>query len=77
MFNCDLDLFSCSIQALHKKLFMGEILQRQMNTEIFVEEIDWHCDPEIVKAVWTLVRMCGSDDAHSIRSLVSDFVSRV
>ncbi|KAE8124229.1 hypothetical protein FH972_019134 [Carpinus fangiana] len=37
----------------------------------------WHGDHEIVSAVWTLVRMCGSDDANSFRALVSDFISRV
>ncbi|XP_065875882.1 serine/threonine-protein kinase ATM isoform X2 [Euphorbia lathyris] len=66
-----------SIQALHKKLLMAENFWKQRNTENVVEEIDWHCDPEITEAVWTLVRMCGSDDANSIRPLVSDFVSRV
>lgn len=53
---------------------MNETSQREKKAEDFV---DWHSDHEIVHAVWTLVRMCGSDDANSIRALVSDFVSRV
>ncbi|XP_048228650.1 serine/threonine-protein kinase ATM isoform X3 [Ricinus communis] len=66
-----------SVQALHKKLLMGENFQKERNTKDFVEDVNWHCDPEIMQAVWALVRMCGSVDADSIRSLVSDFVSRV
>lgn len=42
-----------------------------------MEDVYWHCDPEIVQSIWTLVRMSGSDDASSIRPLVSDFVSKV
>ncbi|KAJ0047583.1 hypothetical protein Pint_15443 [Pistacia integerrima] len=62
------------LQALHKKLLMNETSQREKKAE---DVVDWHSDHEIVHAVWTLVRMCGSDDANSIRALVSDFVSRV
>ncbi|KAJ0106487.1 hypothetical protein Patl1_18038 [Pistacia atlantica] len=60
------------LQALHKKLLMNETSQREKKAE---DVVDWHSDHEIVHAVWTLVRMCGSDDANSIRALVSDFVS--
>ena len=37
----------------------------------------WHFDNEIVYAIWTLVRMCGSDDGSTAGALVSDFISRV
>ena len=37
----------------------------------------WQADQDIVHAVWNLVHMCGSDDANSVRALVSDFISRV
>ncbi|XP_050221682.1 serine/threonine-protein kinase ATM isoform X2 [Mercurialis annua] len=71
-------LLLCSVQALHKKLLLDKnFLKESRNTKTLVEDMNWHCDPKIVKAVWTLVRMCGSDDAESIRSLVADFVSRV
>ncbi|KAG6746015.1 hypothetical protein POTOM_050526 [Populus tomentosa] len=70
-------LLLCSVQALHKKLLMEESFQRGRNTKDVMEDVYWHCDPEIVQSIWTLVRMCGSDDASSIRPLVSDFVSKV
>lgn len=53
---------------------MNEISQREKKAE---DVVDWHSDHEIIYAVWSLVRMCGSDDANGIRALVSDFVSRV
>lgn len=68
---------SCSVHALHKKLLMGESFQRGRNAKNEGEDVHWHLDPEIVQAIWMLVRICGSDDANSIRPLVSDFVSRV
>lgn len=70
-------LLLCSVQALHKKLLMGESFQRGRNAKDVMEDVYWHCDPEIVQSIWTLVRMSGSDDASSIRPLVSDFVSKV
>ncbi|KAH9776171.1 serine/threonine-protein kinase ATM [Citrus sinensis] len=62
------------LRALHKKLLMRETFQRGVNME---EVVDWHSDHDIVHAVWTLVHMCCSDDASSIRAWVSDFISRV
>ncbi|CAB4280796.1 unnamed protein product [Prunus armeniaca] len=59
-----------SLQALHKKFLLGETFQSEKNTY-------WHCDQEIISAVWTLVRMCGSDDTNTVRVLLSDFISRV
>ncbi|XP_034214644.1 serine/threonine-protein kinase ATM isoform X13 [Prunus dulcis] len=59
-----------SLQALHKKFLLGETFQSEKNTY-------WHCDQEIIGAVWTLVRMCGSDDTNTVRVLLSDFISRV
>ncbi|KAL9337902.1 hypothetical protein Peur_069671 [Populus x canadensis] len=70
-------LLLCSVQALHKKLLVGESFQRGRNAKDVMEDVYWHCDPEIVQSIWTLVRMSGSDDASSIRPLVSDFVSKV
>lgn len=70
-------LLLCSVQALHKKLLMGESFQRGRNAKDVMEDVYWHRDPEIVQSIWTLVRMSGSDDASSIRPLVSDFVSKV
>ncbi|KAM3751704.1 hypothetical protein ACB098_04G130100 [Castanea mollissima] len=66
-----------SLQALHKKLLMGETCQSGKNSEDLVTDRYWNGDHEIVHAVWTLVRMCGSDDADSVRALASDFLSRV
>lgn len=68
---------SCSLQALHKKLLLGETFQIEKNAADPVEDRDWHCDDEIMNAVWTMVRMCDSEDANGIRVLVSDFISRV
>ncbi|KAM7277000.1 hypothetical protein ACFE04_018866 [Oxalis oulophora] len=61
-----------SFRALHKKLVIDESARRDKN----VEDTSWHDNKEIVDAVWALVSMCGSDDANSIRELVSDFMSR-
>ncbi|XP_019416969.1 PREDICTED: serine/threonine-protein kinase ATM isoform X2 [Lupinus angustifolius] len=62
-----------SLQALHKKLMIGEAIQRGGRAD----NIYWHDDHEIVHAVWTLVHMCGSNDASGVREFVSDFISRV
>ncbi|XP_058091812.1 serine/threonine-protein kinase ATM isoform X2 [Magnolia sinica] len=67
-----------SLQTLHKKLVMREIIHPEKNAEDIREEFNcWHCEPEIVSAVWTLVGMCTSEDAKDIRELVADFISRV
>ncbi|XP_028092953.1 serine/threonine-protein kinase ATM-like isoform X2 [Camellia sinensis] len=66
-----------SLKALHKKLVMGDILQRKNNTEDTYGDNYWCCDNQIVQAVWTLVPMCGLDDGNSFMALVSDFISRV
>ncbi|QHO17058.1 hypothetical protein HN873_033624 [Arachis hypogaea] len=65
-----------SLQALHKKLLIRETVLRG-GRENDSEETYWHGDHEIVHAVWTLVNICGSNDANGVRELVSDFVSRV
>ncbi|KAL6997150.1 non-specific serine,threonine protein kinase [Sarracenia purpurea var. burkii] len=65
-------LLLCSIKALHKKLLMGEIFQREGHTDDY-----WCYEPQIVQAVWTLVPMCGLDDGNSFMALVSDFISKV
>ncbi|GAU46425.1 hypothetical protein TSUD_134550 [Trifolium subterraneum] len=70
-------LLLSSLQALHKKLLIEETFQRRGRAEGHLEDKYWHGDHEIVHAVWTLVHMCGSDDASGVRELVSDFISRV
>ncbi|GFZ03747.1 serine/threonine-kinase ATM-like protein [Actinidia rufa] len=70
-------LLLCSLKALHKKLVMGEIFQREGNAEDACGDKYWHCDNQIVQAVWTLIPLCGLDDGNSFMSLVSDFVSKV
>lgn len=65
----------CSLQALHNKLIASEASQEETNVE--TADTFWHSDDEIVNAVWTLVRMSASDEADSMRLLVSDFLSRV
>ncbi|XP_045816356.1 serine/threonine-protein kinase ATM isoform X4 [Trifolium pratense] len=69
-------LLLSSLQALHKKLLIEETFQRRGRAG-HLEDKYWHGDHEIVHAVWTLVHMCGSDDASGARELVSDFISRV
>ncbi|XP_019058626.1 PREDICTED: serine/threonine-protein kinase ATM isoform X2 [Tarenaya hassleriana] len=66
---------SWSLQALHKKFIAVEASREDNN--IKTADIVWHSDNEIVNAVWTLVHMSASDEADSMRSLVSDFVSKV
>jgi ataxia telangiectasia mutated family protein len=70
-------LLLSSLQALHKKLLIEETFQRRGRAAGHLEDKYWHGDQEIVHAVWTLVHMCGSDDASGVRELVSDFISRV
>ncbi|XP_043813489.1 serine/threonine-protein kinase ATM isoform X5 [Manihot esculenta] len=70
-------LLLCSVQAMHKKLLMREYFELERNKRDTVVDINWHSDSEIVSAVWTLVRMCSSDDSNCIRTLMSDFISRV
>ncbi|OWM90493.1 hypothetical protein CDL15_Pgr014796 [Punica granatum] len=60
-----------NLQALHKKFLAAVSFQREW------ENGAWHEDQEVVQAVWTLVRICASDDADGVRMLVSDFISRV
>ncbi|CAO2819072.1 unnamed protein product [Amaranthus hypochondriacus] len=65
-----------SLQVFHKKL-LGEgsfhIKENGWNSNLVG---CWQSDPEILQAVWSLVRICGSQDADA-RSLVSDLVSKV
>lgn len=57
---------------------MREIIHPEKNEENTYGELDiWHCEPEIVSAVWTLVGICGSEDAKDVREFVADFISRV
>ncbi|PPS01510.1 hypothetical protein GOBAR_AA19162 [Gossypium barbadense] len=77
LLRCFMFLGPCSLQALHKKLLAGETFQGGKTTKEFVDDTYWHGDGEIVHAVWTLVRMCASDDSSRIRGLVSDLISRV
>ncbi|KAI4336143.1 hypothetical protein L6164_014710 [Bauhinia variegata] len=65
------------LQALHKKLLNVEALRRGGTLVNYIEDGDWHSDHEMVHAVWTLVRTCGSNEASGVRELVSDFISMV
>lgn len=69
-------VFCCSLQALHKKLFSQETFQSEAYADLLKDK-NWHLDHEIMNAVWTLARICSSNDANSARILVSDFISRV
>ncbi|XP_060670261.1 serine/threonine-protein kinase ATM [Ziziphus jujuba] len=69
-------LLMLSLQALHKKLLSQETFQSEANEDLLKDK-NWHLDHEIVDAVWTLARICSSNDANSARILVSDFISRV
>lgn len=62
---------------MHKKLLIGESFQREGRAESYFKDSHWHGDHELVHAVWTLVYICGSDDASGVRELVSDFLCRV
>ncbi|XAR50182.1 Non-specific serine/threonine protein kinase [Bertholletia excelsa] len=66
-----------SLEALHKKLVMGEIFQLEGTMEDTYEDNYCFCDNQIVQAIWTLVPMCGLDDGNRFTALVSDFISRV
>ncbi|KAL8141962.1 hypothetical protein V2J09_014994 [Rumex salicifolius] len=70
-------LLLMSLQALHKKL-VGELFHTKDTLGGSSAGHSYgHCDNNIVQAVWSLVRMCSSEDAYSVRALVADFVSRV
>ncbi|KAG5536661.1 hypothetical protein RHGRI_024174 [Rhododendron griersonianum] len=70
-------LLLCSLKALHKKLVMGVIHQREGKTEITCAENDWCFDDQSVQAVWRLVQMCGLDEGNSLLAWVSDLISKV
>ncbi|KAI9087642.1 hypothetical protein K1719_030512 [Acacia pycnantha] len=69
-------LFS-SLKALHSKLLIGETFMSGGTAEDFSKDRYWHGDHEIVHAIWSLVCVCGSNDASCVRELVSDFIARV
>lgn len=56
-------------------MFTG--FERQKNAEQFFGDAFWQYDDEIVRAVWTLVRMASSDASNSFGAFVSDFLSMV
>ncbi|KAL9265361.1 Serine/threonine-protein kinase ATM-like protein [Drosera capensis] len=64
-----------SLQELHRKLLEGNLLFSEGSAEDSYG--DWDHDFNLVQAVWSLVHICSSDEAQTIRALVSDFVSRV
>ncbi|KAM6570000.1 hypothetical protein CsatB_017985 [Cannabis sativa] len=69
-------LLLSSLQALHKKLLSEDSFQCEKNTEDLMKGGRWHIDNDIVYAIWTLVRICGSEDGSTAGALVSDFISR-
>ncbi|XP_023765032.1 serine/threonine-protein kinase ATM isoform X1 [Lactuca sativa] len=68
-------LVICSLKALHSIMFTG--FERQKNAEQFFGDAFWQYDDEIVRAVWTLVRMASSDASNSFGAFVSDFLSMI
>lgn len=66
----------CSLQAFHRKLLGGEGFHVAGGTGSYATGSCWQSDLEIVQAVWSLVRICGSQDADA-RALVSDLISKV
>lgn len=67
-------VFYSSLEALHKKLLSGELLQLKKDQIVYNR---WCSEPEIVSAVWMLVGMCDGNDWMDIRELLADFISRV
>ncbi|XP_048500072.1 serine/threonine-protein kinase ATM isoform X3 [Beta vulgaris subsp. vulgaris] len=65
-----------SLQAFHRKLLGGEGFHVAGGTGSYATGSCWQSDLEIVQAVWSLVRICGSQDADA-RALVSDLISKV
>ncbi|XP_056686258.1 serine/threonine-protein kinase ATM isoform X2 [Spinacia oleracea] len=66
-----------SLQAFHRKLLGGESFCVEENAAgSNSTDNSWQSDLEIVQAVWSLVRICGSQDADA-RALVSDLISKV
>lgn len=67
-----------SLRNLHKKLLMGEIIQLESNGILKLHNCNhWNADPEVVSAVWSLVRLCGSNGMNDMCALLADFISRV
>lgn len=60
---------SCSLKALHRKFLSFQ--NHEGKTAC------WQDDPDVVNAVWALVRICGSSDFVDVRALVADLLSRV
>ncbi|KAI4341398.1 hypothetical protein MLD38_026128 [Melastoma candidum] len=58
-----------SLKALHRKFLL---FQNQAGKIAF-----WQDDPDVVNAVWTLVRMSALRDFADVRALVADLLSRV
>lgn len=54
---------------------MGESCANELHFD--ARNKQWHDDPEMRDAVWTLVHMCGSENIDSVGALVSDLLSRV
>ncbi|XP_020591737.1 serine/threonine-protein kinase ATM [Phalaenopsis equestris] len=72
------ELLLLSLQSLHKRLLMNEIIPQNSDAVYSAENANgWNSDPEIVNAVWNLVQLIGSDDANDISGLLADFISRV
>nr|XP_029123739.1 serine/threonine-protein kinase ATM isoform X3 [Elaeis guineensis] len=71
-------LLMCSLRHLHKKLVLGEIIQKETNVPDESGKSNCrNCDPDVVSAVWTLVGLCGSNEANNMSVLVADFISRI
>nr|CAD1842809.1 unnamed protein product [Ananas comosus var. bracteatus] len=67
-----------SLQALHEKLILGEIIHREPNcVDQSQESSCWNTDPHVVSAVWTLVDLCNPAEGNDMGAVLADFISRV
>lgn len=71
-------LIMWSLRHLHKKLVLGEIIQKETNvTDGSGKSNCWNSNPDVVSAVWTLVGLSGSNEANDMSGLVADFIARI
>ncbi|KAG0493501.1 hypothetical protein HPP92_004495 [Vanilla planifolia] len=71
------ELLLLSLQSLHEKLLMNDIIPH--NRDVLEREWNngWNCDSDIVNAVWNLFQLINTDDANDICGMLSDFVARI
>jgi len=63
-----------SLQSLHRKLQLGEILYLRNSVDMQSSEFRGRpCNPGIVSAAWRLVELCRNDNASDIRDQEEDY----